>query len=526
MTPAAPDPQSITPPSWQHCGHDATSADPVGCRGIRVDDHTACLAHLDEADRVAHLAALSPGTDIDHRGTPFTPELLDQLLAALRDPDSGHPHIGVARFDGATFSGDTWFTKVTFSGNTRFDGATFSGDTWFAEVTFSDNTRFGRAIFSGDTWFTGATFSKVAEFAGVTFFKAAQFDGVTFSGITRFVGVAFSSDAGFAGATFSSDAGFAGATFSSDTRFVETTFSGNTWFAGVTFSGDAQFGMARFEVASRLGPLACGERMVLDGAVFQQPVTLEIAARQVSCARTRWASTTTLHLRYAELDLRDAVFEYPVLVAARPTPFPLIGSTDLLSERELLDLGPGVRLSTVGGVDAAHLALHDVDLSGCRFAGAVHLDQLRVDGWCTFATTPTGWNRRFPWWWSRRNTLTEEHHWRVRAARRPDRATARGWAAPPQDAPELKPAAVAALYRQLRKSLEDGKNEPDAADFYYGECEMRRHDPGRPRGGTRAADRLLGAVRVRAARHPGARLVGGGHGHDDRGDGAVGRASG
>ncbi|WP_308407820.1 hypothetical protein [Streptomyces somaliensis] len=39
---------------------------------------------------------------------------------------------------------------------------------------------------------------------------------------------------------------------------------------------------------------------------------------------------------------------------------------------------------------------------------------------------------------------------------------------------------MAALYRQLRKSLEDGKNEPDAADFYYGECEMRRHDPGRP----------------------------------------------
>ncbi|WP_311766829.1 MULTISPECIES: hypothetical protein [Streptomyces] len=38
------------------------------------------------------------------------------------------------------------------------------------------------------------------------------------------------------------------------------------------------------------------------------------------------------------------------------------------------------------------------------------------------------------------------------------------------------PADAAALYRQLRKALEDGKNEPGAADFYYGECEMRRHD--------------------------------------------------
>ncbi|GAB3106887.1 hypothetical protein GCM10027160_02980 [Streptomyces calidiresistens] len=42
------------------------------------------------------------------------------------------------------------------------------------------------------------------------------------------------------------------------------------------------------------------------------------------------------------------------------------------------------------------------------------------------------------------------------------------------------PRALAALYRQLRKSLEDRRAEPDAADFYYGEMEMRRHDPTRP----------------------------------------------
>lgn len=62
--------------------------------------------------------------------------------------------------------------------------------------------------------------------------------------------------------------------------------------------------------------------------------------------------------------------------------------------------------------------------------------------------------------------LTEEHYWRVRTARHPGRATALGWSSPPQDAPELRPTAVAALYRQLCKSLGDGKNEPDAADFY------------------------------------------------------------
>src|SRR5262249_60260705 len=41
--------------------------------------------------------------------------------------------------------------------------------------------------------------------------------------------------------------------------------------------------------------------------------------------------------------------------------------------------------------------------------------------------------------------------------------------------PQLQPERLAVLYRQLRKAQEDAKNEPGAADFYYGEMEMRRH---------------------------------------------------
>jgi hypothetical protein len=38
------------------------------------------------------------------------------------------------------------------------------------------------------------------------------------------------------------------------------------------------------------------------------------------------------------------------------------------------------------------------------------------------------------------------------------------------------PEHVAPLYRALRKAQEDAKDEPGAADFYYGEMEMRRQD--------------------------------------------------
>ena len=61
--------------------------------------------------------------------------------------------------------------------------------------------------------------------------------------------------------------------------------------------------------------------------------------------------------------------------------------------------------------------------------------------------------------------------------------TAGRWSAPEWpvsgDEPEpLSSGAVAVLYRALRKSREDAKDEPGAADFYYGEMEMRRHDRG------------------------------------------------
>jgi hypothetical protein len=157
------------------------------------------------------------------------------------------------------------------------------------------------------------------------------------------------------------------------------------------------------------------------------------------------------------------------------------------------DRDPGVRVKALSGVDAVHLALTDVDLSDCRFVGTVHLDQLRIEGRTVFSRPPVGWHRRGPvvLRWSRRRTLAEEHHWRAATANRPapgDQPSLREWRPGPQRLTHpAGPETVAAIYRQLRKALEDGKNEPGAADFYYGECEMRRHD----RTDTTWAERIL-----------------------------------
>jgi hypothetical protein len=119
------------------------------------------------------------------------------------------------------------------------------------------------------------------------------------------------------------------------------------------------------------------------------------------------------------------------------------------------------------------LALSGVDLRACRFEGAHDLDQLRLER-VRFAETPPGWQLKpIPWQWTRRQTLAEEHQWRRSRA---------GWygeetQVPGDESGPLPPERIAAIYRALRKGREDIKDEPGAADFYYGEMEMRRQKP-------------------------------------------------
>ncbi|MGW6404220.1 pentapeptide repeat-containing protein [Streptomyces sp. NPDC055134] len=445
-----------------------------------VEPHGACLEHLSDTDRASYLAALTPGSDVDHRGTCISEQLLQVLLDGVRDPSTSRPCFG-----------DAWFDRAQFSGDAVFRGVQFSGDAVFSAVQFSGSAWFDRAQFSGPTGFSGAQFSGDAVFSLVQFSDGAGFSGAQFSGDAGFSGARFSGDAWFSGARFSGDAWFGGVQFSGDARFGEVQFSGDAWFdraqflgdakfsgaqfsgptvfSEVQFSGDAEFNRARFEETGELGPLACAGALHLAGALFGAPVTVEAAAREVVCQRTRWSSTAALRLRFATVDMSDAVVEFPLSIAAQPNPFvePLRGG--VLSETQLAGAKPEVRIKSLSGTDAAHVVLHSVDLSGCRFSGSVHLDQLRLEGECPLAPASAGWRS------TERRTLAEEHHWRAANGHA-------GWTAAPSGAAVVGPAVLAPVYRALRKSFEDGKNEPDAADFYYGEMEMRRHDDTRPRG--------------------------------------------
>lgn len=394
---------------------------------------------------------------------------------------------GDALFESAQFSHKIAFDETRFLGDARFDGASFSGITSFSDVRVS-----------GSAWFAGAKFSGLAKFDGVQLSGNAEFGGVQFSSTADFHGARFLGTVGFNGARFSSTARFSHVRFSGVARFHKARFADNAEFRGARFSRDAHFKEAQFALTARFGPLTCARTVDISGAVFETPVTWEIAATAVRCERTRWESTATLRLRFATVDLSHAVLSCPLAVAAHHTPF-AIGPHSAVVEQEDLPAGSTsrVRVISVRGVDAAHLVLTDIDLDDCLFAGAFHLDQLRLEGRCTFASTPTGLRRHLLWphRWSRRRTLAEEHHWRAQTSGQPvlpagQQPSPRTWRTGPQHPdPDLTPDPedVATLYRQLRKAFEDGKNEPGAADFYYGEMEMRRHD----RTDTPAGERFL-----------------------------------
>ncbi|MFF6813981.1 pentapeptide repeat-containing protein [Streptomyces sp. NPDC012403] len=463
------------PPTWPHCAHGADPvADPVGCRGIHVPGYTECLAHLAGADRDVYLAGLTPGASIDHRGTTFTESLLNALLNALRDSATGHPRLGAAGFGSVTFEGEAGFDSATFEGAAGFGSATFEGDAWF-----------GSATFEGDAWFGSATFKGDARFRSATFEGEAGFDSATFKG-----------DARFGSATFEGDAGFGSATFEGDAWFDSATFKGDAGFGSVTFEGDAWFGSATFVESDQFGPLVCAGRLVLSGAMFGSPVTLSFVVCRLECRRTRWSSTAEIRLRYATVDFAHAVFEYPLTIAAEPDPFVLIDGRPLAEDLFPSAYDPGVRVASLRGVDAAHLVLADLDLWECLFTGTVHLDQLRLEGACTFNTAPPAvhWRRWLPVRFTERRVLAEEHHWR---ASQP--GAVQGWAL---GTGRAGPLQLAPVYRALRKAFEDGKHEPGAADFYYGEMEMRRHADDIPRSerGLLTAYWALSGYGLRASR--------------------------
>jgi uncharacterized protein YjbI with pentapeptide repeats len=421
---------TITPESSDGC-EEVGAVDPAAVCGATVAAHRRCIAHLTPDQRAAYWATLTAGCDLDLRGVTFTSSLLAELLDAMRD-EHDVPHLGRADFSDTVFTDDADFGGVGFDGETLFVGVGFGGRVNFAEANFLSSVTFN-----------GGSVAGFADFFETSFTGGVLFLAITFTSEVRFNGARFAGDSGFSSLAFTEGASFFSAAFAGRTVFNYTVFSGEANFSGVTFSGPTQLG-------------CCADIINLGEATIRADLLVEAAATRIDAGQMRAENRVTLRLRAARLDLTDSVFSRSVSVHGLQQPISWIDESPPADPAT--SNTSTVSVTSLRGVDAERLILTDVDLSECLFTGMHRGDQLRLDGSCTFAPAPrTG-----------RQTIAEEHHWR--ASRTPNR----GWTPAPEGVEVVSPARLEVVYRQLRKAVEDTKNEPGAADFYYGEMEMRR----------------------------------------------------
>jgi uncharacterized protein YjbI with pentapeptide repeats len=472
---------------WEKCAEE-------DCIGILLPTGGKCWAHASEQDLDVALKRFGEDGRIDARGVPITKELLQRLLAAAPKNDHGQPVLTNPRFDKATLEG-----KTTLKSGPGFYGTVFKGTAAFHRATFEGTASFGGVTFEGDAGFIGATFKGTAAFHRAT----------------------FKGDAWFEGGTFKSEARFVEARFQEEADFDRAIFHGDAWFTRARANRGAYFVGATFHHARQLGPILVRKSLVLDGAVFHERAQIQVAAAAVCCRQARFLAGVQLRARFAEIVLDNADLAAPSLLTGAAgfvgldedrwalevtrlrattshglmveTPdFPFMVIQDLHGPAGAMPeviLAEQPRLLSVRGADMAGLTIANTDLRACLFAGAYHLDQLRIEG-CEFAVAPGGWR------WTTRKTIAEEHRWRQTPRTIRSRTKPLAWYRPQHRPPAwlevegriigLDAGQIANLYRALRKGREDAKDEPGAADFYYGEMEMRRHDRDTPR-----AERLV-----------------------------------
>jgi uncharacterized protein YjbI with pentapeptide repeats len=326
---------------------------------------------------------------------------------------------------------------------------------------------------------------------------SADFSGAVFTDSVLFFRIFFSGRVDFSDATFDDYAHFFRTGFRDDVDFNRTKFRKSARFSRSAFKR-ADFSYARFAGPAQF--LCRAQELVLAGAEVSKELTLEAAAGTIAAGKLRGGGRISMRLRAARLDLSGVVFNGPVTVHALQEPLDWEES----SLADPVTGVPPVRVVSLAGADIARLVLTDVDLTECRFAGMQRMDELFFDGWCVFARDPRGV----------RQVLAEEAYWRAtRQSRRRKRQTAHRptavpieaeaerteeysqktsqlhwwirqtvprWTLAPPGTEVVSPARLQVMYRQLRKAVEDAKNEPGAADFYYGEMEMRRHTRSSP----------------------------------------------
>lgn len=429
-----------------------------GCRAAAARQDL-CLAHLSTDELAALLRDVAEGHPLIARDAHLNEDLFHAIRTTLVDVAGFTLHD--ADFAGATFSGHVDFEDFIFYGNTSFDRAHFQESVTFHASTFqgSDNQKAS---------FAASTFASHSIFSGCTFDVDALFRGASFGGRAIFALSEFSRLAAFEESWFTHVGDFQAVECAESLTFDETTFERDALFEDAHVRGAIRFNSCRFR-ASVDTEGATGGRIQFDDAAFSASTRLKLAFEIQTFRATTFERSADIRIDEGDVVLEGARFGAPSVVTGAEAE--VVETTEAES--------PRVRLLSLRRTDVTNLTLARLDLRPCLFAGAHHLDHLKTEA-VLLPSTPKGWHVGFAlpplWHWTSRIALAEEHAWRARSKK------SHGWL-PPECTANFSsdfPVHIAGtrrieeIYRALRKGREDPKDEPGAADFYYGEMEMRR----------------------------------------------------
>ncbi|WP_249353633.1 pentapeptide repeat-containing protein [Rhodococcus sp. USK13] len=436
-----------------------------------------------------------------------------------------------AQFKGCTFANSAVFDNAVFNAAADFTRAKFFALADFNNVEFGGKADFSRSLLNESSIFNDARFKTISDFNDASFLGTANFKNSTFEGTSRFKNVTFASSASFFESIFKKDcrfnetlfangAGFSSATFTGTAGFNKSRFIHKAWFKDARFLSDARFNYSVFsdeaifrravftgavsfqeayakdwnlrgsELSSEIDGLA-GDSINLDQVSITSRTDITLLAEQVSCVRLIARGGVHAKIRALRVDMSDADFSQSSIVEGVselkftiPDAIPIDPklSDEVKSIRQSAHYRIHTRASnfdqeiaspkntkilSLERSDVSGLSISDVDMTQCTFSGAHGLDKLRIGYGCIFQRVPDREKYSRIFRRSERNIIAEELLWR--------RAHSRGWGPTPADDTKIPDGIrVASIYRELRKGFEDAKNAPGAADFYYGEMEMRR----------------------------------------------------
>ncbi len=362
------------------------------------------------------------------------------------------------------FDGQSDFTRATFGDRFHFGDATLGPDLTFVGARFGESVQFTKTTFDRGADFTDSRFEDGADFRDTTFAAQPVFIRTRFGGGASFKSAGFGPDSAFHGAALGAECDFGACVFDVGSSFQNAHFGERAEFGGAEFRGDAVFDGSVFGSGASFGPLVVHGCLKVNRSRFDEVARFDVAATWVDASSARFHSGGILRVRWAQVDLSGAVFTQRTTLSMLSAPI----------EAEHLDFDPSPasdptpRVVSLRGADVGFLTVSQVDMAICRFLGAHNLEGLRLEGAPQLAHAPTWLGQQG------RLAIAEEHQWRAECR-------TRGWSdvvpiAPPAtfDLSLVPLVRLASIYRSLRKGREDIKDAPGAADFYYGEMEMRR----------------------------------------------------